>query len=62
MKLMCKIFGHKWSFPMHMLRGDKAIGTSDYICGRCDKIRASGDLSDNGNPFFGGGGWRVRYD
>jgi len=33
--ILCRLFGHSWSFPIHMLGHSKSIMSSDYRCRRC---------------------------
>jgi len=37
--LRCRLFGHSWSFPMHMLGHTSPIMSSDYRCIRCGTNR-----------------------
>jgi len=50
-EILCKIFGHDWIFPHHILvKNERLIESRDYICLRCgisrDKVEDNKPLPE----------------
>lgn len=56
MKLMCKVFGHKWVKSDFSVRTRALFGLGDLVCGRCGLNSRS---TDGRKSLFGGTEMRV---